>query len=111
MLTLFGSRPSRTCQGFNRREFLQIGGLGMLGGLSLPMLLANRAQAAEAGRLVKDKSVVFLFLNGGPSHIEFFDPKMTAPAEFRSITGETQTRLPGITFGATFPRQIGRAHV
>jgi len=47
---------------------------------------------------------VLLFLSGGPSHIEFFDPKMTAPAEFRSITGEVQTRLPGVTFGATFPR-------
>ena len=47
---------------------------------------------------------MLLFLQGGPSHIEFFDPKMTAPAEVRSITGEVQTKLPGITFGGTFPK-------
>ncbi len=68
------------------------------------MLLKARAEAAVAGRSVRDRSVVLLFLQGGPSHIEFFDPKMSAPAEFRSITGEVPTRLPGITFGGTFPK-------
>jgi hypothetical protein len=102
MFTIFGNNHDRTCQGVNRREFLRIGGLGLLGGLTLPMLLQSKAHAANAGRVVKDKSVVFLFLSGGPSHIEFFDPKMDAPAEIRSITGETQTTLPGITFGGSF---------
>jgi hypothetical protein len=104
MFTFLDRRPDRTCQGFSRRDFLKIGSLGMLGGLTLPMLLQAKAHAAAAGRPVKDKSVVFLFLSGGPSHIEFFDPKMDAPAEIRSITGEVQTRIPGITFGASFPR-------
>jgi uncharacterized protein (DUF1501 family) len=104
MLTIFDNRSDRTCQGYSRREFLRVGGLGLLGGLTLPGLLASRAQAAAAGRLVKDKSVVLLFLSGGPSHIEFFDPKMDAPAEVRSINGEVQTRLPSITFGASFPK-------
>ena len=104
MLTLSSRVPDRHCQGCSRRDFLRIGGLGLLGGLTLPDLLRVRAAAAAAGRPVRDRSVVLLFLSGGPSHIEFFDPKMTAPAEFRSITGEIQTRLPGITFGATFPR-------
>jgi hypothetical protein len=104
MLSIHDSRADRTCQGFSRREFLRIGGLGLFGGLTLPMLLQSRARAAEAGRMVKDKSVVLLFLQGGPSHIEFFDPKMTAPEEIRSITGEVQTTLPGITFGANFTR-------
>ncbi len=62
-----------------RRDFLRIGGL-TLGGLSLPGLLAARAAAAQAGMTVTDKSVIFLFLHGGPSQIETFDPKMTAPA-------------------------------
>ena len=75
-----------------------------LGGLTLPGLLAARAEAAKAKRLVKDVSVVLLFLQGGPAHIELFDPKMTAPAEIRSSTGEVQTALPGITFGGTFPK-------
>jgi hypothetical protein len=83
---------------------LRIGGLGLLGGLTLPALLRARADAAAAGRAVKDRAVVLLFLQGGPSHIEFFDPKMTAPEEIRSITGEVQTCLPGITFGGTFPK-------
>jgi uncharacterized protein (DUF1501 family) len=104
MLTLLDRVPTRHCQGFSRREFLRIGGLGFLGGLTLPDLLRARATAAASGRTVKDRSVVLLFLSGGPSHIELFDPKMTAPAEFRSITGEVQTRLPGITFGGTFSR-------
>src|SRR5262249_30764642 len=56
------------------------------------------------GSLGKDRAVVLLFLQGGPSHIEFFDPKMTAPEDIRSITGEVQTRWPGITFGGTFKR-------
>ena len=60
---------------FNRRSFLKIGSLA-LGGLSLPQLFA-----ADAKRLLTDKSVIFLFLHGGPSQIETFDPKMTAPAE------------------------------
>lgn len=102
MLTISDWRRNHTCQGVSRRDFLHIGGLA-LGGLSLPALLAARAGAA-AGSIVRDKSIVLLFLQGGPSHIEFFDPKMTAPAEIRSITGEVSTRLPGITFGGTFPR-------
>ena len=51
-----------------------------------------------------DKSVIFLFLHGGPSQIETFDPKMSAPAEVRSATGEVATKLPGVTFGGTFPK-------
>lgn len=88
---------------FSRREFLRVGGLG-LGGLSLPGLLQARAAAGSSGGLVKDKAVIFLFLHGGPSQIETFDPKMTAPAGIRSVTGEIPTSLPGVTFGSTFPK-------
>src|SRR5579864_6864198 len=85
----------------HRRDFLRIGSLA-LGGLSLSNLFA--ARAAESKELVKDKSVIFVFLHGGPSQIETFDPKMTAPQEIRSATGEVATKLPGITFGGTFPK-------
>lgn len=87
----------------SRREFLRIGGLA-LGGLSLPSLLASQAEARAMNAVVKDKAVIFLFLHGGPSQTETFDPKMTAPAGIRSATGEVQTSLPGITFGGTFPK-------
>lgn len=88
---------------YGRRDFLRVGGLA-LGGLTLPSLLASRAAAAEAGRAVKDKSVIFVFMHGGPSQTETFDPKMTAPAGIRSATGEIDTRIPGITFGSTFEK-------
>jgi Protein of unknown function (DUF1501) len=93
---------------WDRRSFLQIGSLG-LGGLTLPWLLGAKARAAEAKRPVTDKSVIFLFLHGGPSQIETFDPKMTAPAEVRSATGEVATRLPGVTFGGSFSKLAGLA--
>jgi hypothetical protein len=97
MLTIF-DRDDR----LNRRSFLRVGSLA-LGGLSLMNLL--QAKAAEPRRpLLKDRSVIFLFLHGGPSQIETFDPKMGAPSEIRSATGEVQTRIPGVTFGGTFSR-------
>jgi uncharacterized protein (DUF1501 family) len=108
MLTLFSGRKSQDCEGSTRRSFLKVGTLG-LGSLTLPQLLASRAHAAENGLPVKDTAVVLLFLQGGPTHIETFDPKMTAPAEYRSIFGEVPTKLPGVTFGPHFQRLAGLA--
>ncbi len=85
---------------YRRREFLKIGGL-TLGGLSLADF---QAQAASGSALLHDKSVVFVFMHGGPSQIETFDPKMTAPPGIASDTGEIDTKLAGITFGSTFPK-------
>lgn len=91
-------------RGLGRRDFLRIGSLS-LGGLSLANLLATNAAAAkESLRPVTGKSVIFLFLHGGPSQTETFDPKMDAPAGVRSVTGEVPTKLHGVTFGGTFPR-------
>ena len=109
MLTIRDLLPNRHCQGFSRRDFLRVGALG-LGGWSLEQRLrvaANgnaTAQAAYGHGVFRNRSVVMLFLQGGPSHLEFFDPKMTAPAEIRSVTGDVATLHPGITFGGTFPR-------
>ncbi|MDB6003479.1 MAG: hypothetical protein JWR15_466 [Prosthecobacter sp.] len=86
-----------------RRDFLRIGGLG-LGGLGLSDLMALKALGASKKSLLKDKSVIFLFMHGGPSQFETFDPKMDAPSEIRSVTGEIKTKLPGVTFGSTFER-------
>jgi len=114
MLSIYDPSPARDCQGLRRREFLQIGGLGCLGA-SLAGLLGSAAHGGEGTRgeglkdYVTGKSVVFLFLGGGPSHIELFDPKMTAPSEIRSITGEVPTAHAGVTFGGTFPQLAGLA--
>jgi hypothetical protein len=93
---------------YDRRAFLRIGSLA-LGGLSLAQLLAAKTWASESRPLLRNKSVIFLFLHGGPPQTETFDPKMTAPSEFRSATGEVSTCLPGITFGGSFPRLAGLA--
>ncbi|MBT6156978.1 MAG: DUF1501 domain-containing protein, partial [Planctomycetaceae bacterium] len=86
-----------------RRDFLKVGSLA-LGGMSLPQLLAAQASAAIGENPVTDKSVIFLFMHGGPSQIETFDPKMTAPSGIRSATGEIKTKIPGVTFGSTFEK-------
>jgi hypothetical protein len=104
MLTINHGGPGQT-----RRDFLKIGTLG-LGGLSLPWLLQTQAQAASPVRTVTGKSVIFLMMHGGPSQVETFDPKMTAPDGIRSVTGELKTSLPGVTFGTTFPKLAALAH-
>ena len=107
MLTVFSAQAGRDCEGASRRDFLRAGTLS-LGSLTLPGLLAARA-AGGGESFVRDKSVVLLYLSGGASHIETFDPKMDAPAGTRSVTGEVQTSLPGVTFGGTFPRLASHA--
>ena len=103
MLTVFSGPNHRDCDGASRRDFLRVGALS-LGSLTLPSLLATRAAAIDADSFVKDKAVVLLYLSGGASHIETFDPKMNAPDGTRSVTGEEKTNIPGVTFGGTFPR-------
>ncbi|MFP6753036.1 MAG: DUF1501 domain-containing protein [Pirellulaceae bacterium] len=100
MLSITSSRRSRDCEGTTRRDFIKVGALGM-GSLTLADLLRQRAEAATA---TMDTSVIWLWLSGGPTHVETFDPKMTAPSEYRSTTGEAATPIPGITVGGTFPK-------
>jgi hypothetical protein len=108
MFELRYSRGQQNCQGSSRRDFLRVGALGM-GSLTLSDMLRSRAQAATTGQSVKDKSVVWLWLGGGPTHVETFDPKMTAPAEYRSVTGEVKTNLPGVTLGGNFQKMAAVA--
>lgn len=99
-------RRHGNCEGNSRRDFLKVGALG-LGSLTLGDLLRQRAQAGMSGKPAKNKSVIWLWLSGGPTHVETFDPKMTAPAEYRSVTGEVQTNLAGVTLGGNFQRMAG----
>ena len=92
-----------TTPNLNRRNMLSVGGLA-LGGLTLPDLLRAQDAVRNAGGVVRDKSVIFLFMHGGPSQFETFDPKMDAPSNIRSATGEIPTRIPGISFGSTFSK-------
>ena len=92
----------------SRRDFLRIGGM-TLGGLSMPGLLEQAATAGTVAAPVTGKSVVYVFMHGGPSQIETFDPKMMAPDGVRSVTGEIATTIPGVTFGSTFPKLASMA--
>ena len=102
MLGFLSGRGTGTCNGASRRDALRVGTLG-LGGLTLADILRLKAHGAESAP-VKETSVIWIWLGGGPTQIETFDPKMTAPSEYRSVTGEVATTLPGITFGGTFPK-------
>jgi hypothetical protein len=92
----------------SRREFLQIGGLA-LGGMSLSTMFEAQSKAAGFKKYVKDKSVVMLFLHGGPPQQDTWDPKPNAPAEVRAVGGEIQTKVPGLLFGGHFPKMAERA--
>src|SRR5437763_897430 len=79
-----------------RRNFLKAG-LAGLAGLSAPELLRHRAAAAQQGRPVSSrKAVILLWMTGGPSHIDTWDPKPGRPLENRGPFGVTATRLPGV---------------
>lgn len=108
MLNLWGRPRSPDCEGHSRRDFLKIGTLGLTS-LSLGSLLRQRAMAAQSGTYAKDTSVVWLWLGGGATHIETFDPKMDAPAEYRSIVGAANTSIPGVQIGGLFPEMAKNA--
>src|SRR5438552_12306660 len=99
MLTLWGERP-RLGDGISRRGFLRVGALGFAG-LALPDYLRARAATGE-GR--PESSVILVFLAGGPSHLETYDPKPEAPAEYRGPFRAIPTNVAGIRLSEILPR-------
>jgi uncharacterized protein (DUF1501 family) len=90
------TRPTLPCPGpLSRRQFLQFGSIA-LGGAGLSNLLGLRAAAREAGQTVPDTSVIFLWLPGGPPHLEMYDMKPDASAEYRGDFKPIRTRVPGL---------------
>ena len=102
MLRIEGS-ANRFCDRVSRRNFLQIGGLAM-GGLSLPQLL--RAEAS-AGLGNSNKSIIMIYLPGGPPHQDMFDLKTDAPVEIRGEFDPIATNVPGIQICEHLPRIAG----
>src|SRR5262245_19892616 len=100
MLEFIG-RADRSCDGISRRMFLHVGGLA-IGGLTLPHLL--RARAAHPSGSNR-KSVILLWLAGGPSHIDMYDLKRNAPDEVRGEFKPIDTNVPGIRIGEHLPHQ------
>src|SRR5205809_6545565 len=87
----------------NRRSMLKVGALG-LGGLTLPGLLAARARAGQLPTTNR-KSIILVWLAGGPSHIDMYDLKPNAPAEVRGEFKPINTNVPGVQIGEHLPLQ------
>lgn len=103
MLNITG--PSyRTCDGVSRRTFLKAGFLG-LGGLTLADHLRLKARASEQGETSRDTAVILFWLGGGASHIDMYDLKPNAPAEFRGEFQETATNVPGTRISEHLPHE------
>lgn len=100
-------RASRRCDGVTRREFVRVGGLSALG-LGLSQLLALQATAGEQRPRRAAKQCILIWLDGGPSHLETFDPKPDAPREVRGPFGTIATSVPGIAIGELLPRTAQR---
>jgi hypothetical protein len=95
MLRILGS-PKRLCDGFTRREWLVAGGLGFAtAGAAAPRVNPPRAATA--------KNVILLYLFGGPSQLDTFDPKPDAPAEVRAELKSIRTRVPGLDICELLP--------
>src|ERR1041384_4855222 len=97
------SRITRNCAGVTRRDFIQVG-LGGVLGLGLSDLLRLRAATAGSSGTTRAKAAgknvncILVWLDGGPSHYETFDPKPEAPAEIRGDFKAIPTKVPGVQF-------------
>lgn len=102
--------PPRRCSGpMKRREFLAAGALG-LSGLSLPDLFRHQSLAAEAGRTVDEEtSIIFVWLPGGPPHMDMYDMKPNASIDYRGAFHPIRTNVPGMDVCELMPRHAAIA--
>ena len=99
MITILGQNQSKFCDGFSRRDFLTIGTLA-LGGMSLPEALAYENIKKKA----PTKSVIMVYLPGGPPHLDMFDLKPDAPSDIRGEFNPIKTNVPGIEICEHLPK-------
>ena len=105
MLNLSQPWSGRNCQGLSRRTALKAGFLG-LSGLGLSDLLRLQAQGAAPR---DDRSVILLWLDGGPSQLETYDPKPEAPSDYRGPWGALATNVPGMFVSESLPNHTRHA--
>ncbi|MHB1081488.1 MAG: DUF1501 domain-containing protein [Prosthecobacter sp.] len=99
------SRITHNCAGHMRRDFLKLGLTAAGGGLGFTDLLRARAMAAQAPQpsIARPVNCILVWLDGGPSHYEMFDPKPDAPSEIRGSLGTIPTSVPGVRFSESVP--------
>ncbi len=102
MLEIRGAHQSY-CDGLSRREFVKVGVLG-LGGLTLPGMLRAQADSVRRAIAPQAKSVLLLWMGGGPSHFETFDPKPDAPDAYRGPSEAIPTNVAGIRIHSWLPQ-------
>ena len=114
MLVIPGDQGTVTCDGLTRRELLRVGGSAILG-LSLPQFLQMKDAAAAVGTGPADspfagapgfnraKSVILVYLQGGPSHLDLWDPKDDAPTDVKSIFKTIKSKVPGMEVTELLP--------
>jgi hypothetical protein len=98
-----GTSHIRTCQGVSRREMLLVGGLGLAGLTLADWFRSQSVQARPPSGPQRDVSCIFLWLDGGPSHLETFDPKPDTPDTIRGPYGAIPTNVPGVHIGELLP--------
>src|SRR5213595_764670 len=105
-------RPGKdTCDGVTRRDLLRVGGSALMG-LTLADLFKMQKAAADAPAanrnrgpgFGKAKSIILLYLQGGPSHLDLWDPKEDVPDKVRSVFKPIPTKLPGIKYTEILPK-------
>src|SRR6266446_6349458 len=110
MLSIPGN-PGCTCDGWTRREFMRVGGAGLFG-VALGDILRLQALGSESASDTaktkagwgKAKSVILIFLQGGPSHIDIWDPKPEAPSNVRGEFKTLRSKVPGIWLSEVMPK-------
>src|SRR5687768_16550049 len=106
MLSL-GHGRIRTCAGVSRRSLLTVGGVGWLG-CTLADAVSTRVAASTSAASGKGpNNCIFIFLNGGPSQYETFDPKPDTPVEIRGPYGAIETNVSGIRISELLPNLSG----
>ena len=101
MFTIWGAKQ-RFCDGMQRRDFLKIGAFGA--GLTLAEMLRVKATAGGA-RTGSNKAAIMIYLPGGPSHMDMYDLKPNAPAEFRGEFKPIDTNVAGVQICEHMPLQ------
>jgi len=97
-------RSGHYCDGLNRRSFLQLGVAG-LASVGLPQVLKARAESAKSIGNRKNTKVILIWLDGGPSHLDMYDMKPDAPAEYRGLWRPIRTKVPGFDITEMYPKQ------
>ena len=103
------TKSSQKCSGVTRRELLRVGGMGAMG-LSLPALLAAEQQPIKTALAPKADSLIIIFLNGGPSHLDMWDMKPNGPTDSKGQFKPIDTSLPGVQVSEHLPKMAKRMH-